>query len=109
MIIIIIHAINITSICVEKFRHTFKLGDKRFLVIVQLDAQIPFNIIIYSSLHVSSMSCSSSGETDCIDKVYTQPAHDTATNTEWHLPEAVSIQSVSSDDEHDMLEKCREL
>ena len=38
-----------------------------FLVIVQLDAQIPFNIFIYSSLHVSSMSCSSSGEKDCIN------------------------------------------
>ena len=38
-----------------------------FLVIVQLDAQIPFNMFIYSSLHVSSMSCSSSGETDCIN------------------------------------------
>jgi len=35
------------------------------LVIVQLDAQFPFNIFIYSSVHVSSMSCSSSGETDC--------------------------------------------
>ena len=41
--------------------------------------------------------------------VYTQPAHDTATNTEWHLPEAVLIQSVSPDDEHDMLETRREL
>jgi len=38
-----------------------------FLVIVQLDAQIPFNIFIYRSLHVSSMSCSSSGEKDCIN------------------------------------------
>jgi len=38
-----------------------------FLVIVQLDAQIPFNIFIYRSLHVSSMSCSSSVETDCIN------------------------------------------
>jgi len=37
------------------------------LVIVQLDAQIPFNIFIYSSLHVSSMSRSSSGERDCIN------------------------------------------
>ena len=36
-------------------------------------------------------------------------AHDTATNTEWQLPEAVLIQSVSPDDEHDMLETCREL
>ena len=41
--------------------------------------------------------------------VYTQPSHDTATNTGWHLPEAVLIQSVSPDDEHDMLETCREL
>ena len=34
---------------------------------------------------------------------------DTATNKEWQLPEAVLIQSVSLDDEHDMLETCREL
>ena len=33
---------------------------------------------IYNSLHVSSTSCSS-------------PAHDTATNTEWQLPEVVLI------------------
>ena len=55
-----------------------------FLAIVQLDAQILFNV------------CS-------------QPAHDTATNTEWQLPEAVLIQFVSPDDEHDMLETCKEL
>jgi len=63
-----------------------------FLVIVQLDAQILFNvfIFIYSSLHVSSLSCSSSGETDCINI-------------------AVLIQSVSPDDEHDVLDTCREL
>jgi len=36
-------------------------------------------------------------------------AHDTATNTEWQLPEDVLIQFVSPDDEHDMLETCREL
>jgi len=66
------------------------------LVIVQLDAQIfSIYLFIYNSLHVSSMSCSSSGET-----IYSQPAHDTATNTEWQLPEAVLIQSVSPDDEH---------
>ena len=41
--------------------------------------------------------------------VYSQPAHDTDTTTEWQLPEAVLIQSVSPDDEHDMLETCREL
>ena len=50
-------------------------------------------LFIYSSLHV----------------VYSQPAHDTATNTERQVPEAVLIQSVSPDDEHDMLETCREL
>ena len=32
-----------------------------------------------------------------------------ATNTEWQLPEAVFIPSASPDDEHDMLETCREL
>ena len=36
-------------------------------------------------------------------------AHDTATNTESQLPEAVLIQFISPDDEHDMLETCREL
>ena len=56
-----------------------------FLVIVLLDEQIFFNLFIYSSLH------------------------DTATNTEWQLPEAVLIQFVSPDDEHDMLETSREL
>ena len=40
---------------------------------------------------------------------YSQPAHDTATNTEWKLPEAVLIQSVSPDGEHDMLETYREI
>ena len=50
-----------------------------FLVIVQLDAQI---LVSW---------------------------HDTVTNTEWQLPEAVLIQSVSPDEEHDMLETCREL
>ena len=57
-----------------------------FLVIVQLDAQILFNVFIYY-----------------------QPAHDTATNKEWQLPEAVLIQFVAPDDEHDMLETCREI
>ena len=41
--------------------------------------------------------------------VYSQPAHNTAANTEWHLPEDVLIQSISPDDEHDMMETCREL
>jgi hypothetical protein len=41
--------------------------------------------------------------------VNSQPAHDTATNTEWQLPEVVLIQFVSPDDEHEVLETCREL
>ena len=41
--------------------------------------------------------------------IYSQPAHDTATNTEWQLPEIVLMQFVSPDDEHGMLETCREL
>ena len=36
-----------------------------FLVSNQLDAQILSNVFIYNSLHVSSTSCSSSGETNC--------------------------------------------
>ena len=72
---------------------------QRFLVTVQLNAQIPFNIFIYSSLHVLSMSCSSSGETDCIN---------TASGKCHSVLVAVSC-AVSPDDEHDMLETCREL
>ena len=41
--------------------------------------------------------------------VYSQPGHDTAINTEWQLPEVVLIQFVSPDDEHEVLETCREL
>jgi len=36
-------------------------------------------------------------------------AHDTATDTEWQLPEVVLTQFVSPDDEHDVLETGREL
>ena len=41
----------------------------RFLVNDQRDAQILFYVFIsiYNSLHVSSISCSSSGETNCIN------------------------------------------
>ena len=38
-----------------------------------------------------------------------QPAHISATNIELLLLEAVLIQFVSPDDEHDVLETCREL
>jgi len=40
-------------------------------------------------------------------QVHSQHAHDTVTNTEWQLPEAVLTQFVSPDDEHDVLETCR--
>ena len=101
------------------------------LVNDQRDAQIIFYVFtsIYNSLHVSSTSCSSSGETNCINTasgnshpmlvavmcadwkktVFFQPAHISATNIEWLLPEAVLIQFVSPDDEHDVLETCKEL
>jgi hypothetical protein len=103
-----------------------------FLVNDLRDAQIPFYVLIfiyvYNSQHVLSTSCSSSGETNCVNTtagnrhsvlvavscagwewVHSQPAHDTATNTEWQLPEVVLTQFVSPDDEHDVLETCREL
>ena len=38
-----------------------------------------------------------------------RPAHDTATDTDWQLPEVVLTQFVSPDDVHDVLETCREL
>ena len=38
-----------------------------------------------------------------------QPAHISATNIEILLPEAVLIQLVSPDDEHDVFETCSEL
>ena len=44
-----------------------------------------------------------------ITLVFSQPAHISATNKEWLLPEAVLIQFISPDDEHDVLETCREL
>ena len=58
-------------------------------------------LFIYSSLHVSSMSYSSSGETDCIN---------TASGKCHSVLVAVSCAGVvSPNDEYDMLETCREL
>ena len=54
---------------------------------------------------VSDKSC---GENQNTTFVF-QPANISATNIEWLLPEAVLIQLVSPDDEHDVLETCREL
>ena len=43
----------------------------------------------------------------CKSEVNFRPAHDTATDTEWQLPEVVLAQFVSHDDEDDVLETCR--
>ena len=83
---------------------------------------------IFNSLHVPNTWCSSSGETNCVNTtsgnchsvlvavsctrwewIHSQPAHDTATNTEWQLPEVVLTQFVSPDDEHHVPGTCREL
>jgi hypothetical protein len=45
----------------------------------------------------------------CSSEVHFRPAHDTATDTEWQLPEDVLTQFVSPDDEDDVLKTCREL
>jgi len=42
-------------------------------------------------------------------KAFFQPVNISATNIEWQLPEAVLIQIVSPDDEHDVIETCGEL
>ena len=52
-----------------RLKHLLKTYKRRFLVKDQRDAQIPFYvfIFIYNSLHVSSTSCSSSWETNCVN------------------------------------------
>jgi hypothetical protein len=49
------------------------------------------------------------GRVVCRSEVHFRPAHDTTTDTERQLPEVVSTQFVPPDDEHDVLETCREL
>ena len=44
-----------------------------------------------------------------LEELFFQPAHISAINIEWLLPEAVLMQFVSPDDEYDVLETCREL
>ena len=65
-------------------------------------------LFIYISLPVSSMSCSSSGETDCINTA-SGNCHSVLVAVSCAGWEAVLIQFVSLDDEHDTLETCREL
>jgi len=44
-----------------------------------------------------------------LEEVFFKPAHISATNIEGLVPEAVLIRFVSHNDEHDVLETCREL
>jgi hypothetical protein len=92
---LIIYHRNITYIAKFEYFNDSFVNDQR-------DAQIPFYVFIFicNSLHVSSTSCSSSGETNCVNT--------TSVNcrSEWQLPEIVLIQFVSPDDEHDVLETC---
>jgi hypothetical protein len=95
-------------------------GSSWFLVNDQLDAQFFPCVYIFNSLHVSSTSCSSSGETNCVNttcdncnsllvavscagrKTWTRHGHR-------QLPDVVLTQFVSPEDEHDVLETGREL
>jgi len=77
-------------------------------------------IFIFNSLHVSSTSCSSSGQTNCVNTT-SGSCHSVSVAVScagrkfgicraWLLlPLAVAAQFVSPDDEHDVLETCREL
>ena len=88
----------------------------RFLVNYQRDAQILLYVFIsiYNSLHVSSMSCSSSGEKNCINTASGNShsmlvAEMCAGWKKTCFEHDELIQFVSPDDEHDVLETCREL
>jgi hypothetical protein len=99
----------------------------RWPCLVRVGSSYHVFIFIFNSLDVSSTSYSSSGETDCVNttsgnchsvsvavscagrKFHFRPAQDTVTDAEWQLPEVVLTQFVSPDDEHDVLETCREL
>jgi hypothetical protein len=78
------------------------------------------HLFLFLNLHVSSTLCSSLGEANFVNTTSGNghfvsvgksfvTTHDTATDTEWQLPEFVLTQFVSPDDEHDVLETCREL
>jgi len=94
---------------------------------------IPFYvfIFIFNSLNVSSTLCSSSGETNCVNTTSGSchsedgwvicvsghvecrsawpPTQITHLSSEWQLPGVVLTQSLSLDDEHNVLDTCREL
>jgi hypothetical protein len=64
-----VHGVERSALDWESLFDDDRSSDAGFLVNYQRDAQIPFYvfIFIYNSLHVSSTSCSSSGETNCIN------------------------------------------
>jgi hypothetical protein len=78
------------------------------LVNDQLDAQILFYVFIFLFITLYTFRAYSAHHQER-QIVSIQPAHDTATDTEWQLPDVVLTQFVSPNDEHDMLETCREL
>ena len=63
----------------------------------------------WSRVLLEKLTGSIDQETDPTKSVFFQPAHISATNIEWLLPEAVLIQFIPPDDEHDVLERCREI
>ena len=80
-----------------------------FLAIVQLDAQLLLNVFIYLFIVLYMIrACHAHHQEKQILSIQLLVIV-TATNTELQLQEAVLIQFVSPDDEHDMLETCREL
>ena len=103
--------------------HTDSRTKQWYLVIVQLDAQILFNVFIYIFIVLYMFrACHAHHQekqivsiqllvifTPCWWQCRLLVGSKLPTNTEWQLPEAVLIQFVSPDDEHDMLETCREL
>jgi len=77
-------------------------------------------IYIFNFLHVSSTSCSSSGETKCVNTTsgschsvsVTMSCAGRKGTSDLHTtrpPEVVLTRFVSPDDEHDVLETCREV
>jgi hypothetical protein len=66
-------------------------------------------ISIYNSLHVSSTSCSSSGETNCINTASGNSNSMLVADMYAGWKKTVFIQFVSPDDEHCVFETCREL
>jgi hypothetical protein len=65
-------------------------------------------IFVFNSLQVSSTSCSSSGETNCVNTA-SGSCHSVSVAVSCAGRKVVLTQFISPDDEHDVLETCREL